>query len=161
MHAPPVLSKVRKKLGLGGDALIIPSDVHDYFLEEKLLHQDQFMGVVGGNIIHKPHLHSLFALLNPPSKLAATLYFHEHVITILKLIIKKEVWYDVIDSMPRPNAATRIRCKNLNALEMVLKQYAFEKFTDKDWRFIEMHAWSESMCDLDPRVFQAFVWRAV
>ena len=35
IDAPPILRKVRIKLGLKGDALIVPSDVNDFLVEKK------------------------------------------------------------------------------------------------------------------------------
>ena len=85
IDAPPILRKVRAKLGLMGDALIIPSDVNDYLVERNLLKQDQFVGVCGGNILDEKHLDSLLLLLEyghngdnsekKKAKVAATLSF--------------------------------------------------------------------------------------
>merc|ERR1712157_231556 len=54
--APPILFEVRQKLGLRTDALIIPSDVHDYLFDKGVLSQDQFVGVSGGNILDEHHV---------------------------------------------------------------------------------------------------------
>jgi hypothetical protein len=54
-RAPPILQTVRSKLGLNQHALIIPSDVHDYLVDENILRQDKFVGVCGGNILDSRH----------------------------------------------------------------------------------------------------------
>jgi len=197
-EAPPILSAVRSKLGLSPDALIVPSDVHDYLVDIGILSQERFVGVCGGNILDDKHLGELLKMLDSrermspsasssssgdwievaPSrmkKVAAALFFHEHVISILKIVLpKNECWFDIVDSMPRKDTTTksnkngnntkyigasRIRCKDINALETTLHWYAFSKFTDENLKYIESnYQWDDSLCDFDPRVFQAFVW---
>merc|ERR1712129_322562 len=98
-EAPPILRKVRQKLGLRAEALIVPSDVHDYLVDGNLLNPDQFVGVCGGNILDNDHLTSFYELLEGKeavSKMAATLFFREHVVCILKMVrSNREVWYDL------------------------------------------------------------------
>jgi hypothetical protein len=93
-----VLPKVRSKLGLHKDALIIPADVHDYLIEENFLLQRQFAGVYGGNILDDRHLSQLIDNLSTlgrgegvdvdtakpvnSRKVAATFFFHEHVVSL-------------------------------------------------------------------------------
>uniref|UniRef100_A0A7S4VZU4 USP8 dimerisation domain-containing protein n=1 Tax=Ditylum brightwellii TaxID=49249 RepID=A0A7S4VZU4_9STRA len=178
--APPILSSVRSKLGLRQDALIVPSDVHDYLVDCKILHQNKFVGVCGGNILDDAHLNELLNMLQsgkclPPNapaipttneKVAAALFFHEHVISILKLTLStRECWYDVVDSLPtRTSGASasqccsRTRCKDRTSLELYLKKYACSKFSDSNFTYMERNGWDDGMCDFDPRVFQAFVW---
>ena len=97
-QAPLILPRVRKKLGLHKDALIIPSDVHDYFIEERYLAQDQFAGVFGGNILDDRHLTQFIDHISKlgrqgavetdaddsseNKKVAATFFFHEHVVSL-------------------------------------------------------------------------------
>ena len=50
IDAPPILRKVRVKLGLTGDALIIPSDVNDYFVDNNMLKPPCFSCSVAGGI---------------------------------------------------------------------------------------------------------------
>lgn len=100
IQAPRVLPKVRGHLRLHQDALIIPSDVHDYLIDENYLHQNQFVGVYGGNLLDSKHLESFLHDFTEfgskdieqkaknggeMKKLAATLYFHEHVICIHRI----------------------------------------------------------------------------
>jgi hypothetical protein len=183
-YSPPILLKLRNKFGLQGPALLIPSDVHDYLTETKVLVQEKFVGVCGGNILDKSHVGKLIEMLEngvdvqPESrdktettlndrKVAATLFFHEHVISILKVVLADGTfWYDLVDSMPSivdknqtELAATRTRCKNRASLETFLLWYACEKFSTADVEYIDNNAWEEITCDLDPRVFQGFVWR--
>lgn len=192
--SPPILSKVRSKLGLPSSALIIPSDVHDYLVDIKVLTQDMFVGVCGGNLLDPKHVEVLLKMLktgteaaiatsasegngdekkdhdNSHRKIAAALFFHEHVVSILKLThANGNVWYDLIDSLPaslpRKNArdgntpgATRTRCKDIRSLESTLRWYACSKFTEDNRGYIDHNLWDDVLCDFDPRVFQAFVW---
>lgn len=162
VQAPNILPIVRENLGLTKDALIIPSDVHDYLLKESFLRQSQFVGVCGGNILDEDHLGQFMKILkednaeackekeqeeneteeklkeknrksiffskglkktnasskkkvdknNPPKrrgdKMAATLFFHEHVVCILKSkCTKNNYFYEIIDSLP---SSTFLRC---------------------------------------------------
>ncbi len=107
--APSILPSIRTKYNLSGSAFIIPSDVHDFFIDAALLRQDQFVGVSGGNIFDDAHLQSFLRAVNEDAsnrRIAATLFFHEHVICLHRLVIKPklgdstEIWYDFIDSLP-------------------------------------------------------------
>jgi hypothetical protein len=174
-----LLPEVRQNLGLTRDALIIPSDVHDYLLDRGLLLQEQFMTVCGGNILNDIHLNELMNAIvqNEGRKIAATIFFHEHVVAILKIDVPEEggMWFDLIDSLPyqdtlHPNEscisedeeyipyAARIRCTDVEALRATLKWYACSKFNEQDCAYIDMYAWDDLHSDFDPRVFQAFVW---
>jgi len=159
-EVPSILPNVREELGVMQDAFLIPSDAHDYLLKNQLLSQDQFVTVIGGNILDESHLDTLIRTLvdgqpppevrpvelrpeesigsttntasdsqinheessrslgsatvtNNPSakpqaerkknaKIACTLFFHEHVVSILKLqrALEGKAWYDIIDSLP-------------------------------------------------------------
>lgn len=106
VETPVVLGDLRRRLGLSEHAFLIPSDVHDYLIENGQLHQSQFVNVVGGNLLQDAHVDNLVTALcdvTAPGKLAATLFFHEHVICILKLDRGNgKFWYDCIDSLPLP-----------------------------------------------------------
>jgi len=99
-----LLPQVRDKLGLTKDALIIPSDVHDFLLDRGLLVQQQFVTVCGGNILDEVHVTEMLNAISARAtdkKIAATVFFHEHVICILKLNRGDgQVWFDFIDSLP-------------------------------------------------------------
>mmetsp|Transcript_3830 Transcript_3830/g.4378 ORF Transcript_3830/g.4378 Transcript_3830/m.4378 type:complete len:753 (-) Transcript_3830:12-2270(-) len=94
VQAPIVLPKVRAGLGLHKDALIIPSDVHDFLMNINMLKQSQFVDVCTGNILDDIDLSRFIEALsgtctpktpkslNNENNLAATFYFHEHVISI-------------------------------------------------------------------------------
>lgn len=183
--APSILSRVRNKLGLSGHALIIPSDVHDYLVDEKILKQEMFVGVCGGNVLDSTHVGEFLNLLESgedsqsnagseekkdmTKKVAAALFFHEHVVSILKVVLADgTMWYDLVDSMPtittasngqEKRSATRTRCKNRQSLESLLYWYACEKFSPADSKYIDANEWDDNMCDFDPRVFQGFVWK--
>ena len=170
-EAPPILEAVRSKLGLGHGALIIPSDVHDYLVDRKMLKQDKFVGVCGGNILDSKHIGALVNMLHKGdekkdhglTKLAATLFFREHVISILKVVNGDgTAWFDIVDSLPHRDSdvlrASRTRCKDRDALEITLKWYACSKFGETDRNYIDNNLWDEVMCDFDPRVYQGFVW---
>jgi hypothetical protein len=101
----PLLRQIRSKLGLGGHALIIPSDVHDHLVDQKLLQQEQFVGAAGGNILDADHLGQFLQLVaeasgttattgrngettsnSPNLPTAATLFFREHVVSLVKQV---------------------------------------------------------------------------
>lgn len=187
--APTILAKVRRKLGLTGHALIIPSDVHDYMVDEKILKQEMFVGVCGGNVLDTDHVNEFLNQLEngvdeDPSnsnatderdekkdsskKVAAAFFFHEHVVSILKVVLPDgSMWYDLVDSMPTRTTknghtvlgATRTRCRDRESLQVLLYMYACEKFSQADAQYIDNNEWDDSLCDFDPRVFQGFVWR--
>ena len=103
VETPSILPKVRHELGLVPDAFLIPSDAHDYLMQQQYMCPEQFVDVVGGNILEESHLAKLVEHLSVvgPKKMAATVFFHEHVITILQLRRSpKQVWFDIIDSLP-------------------------------------------------------------
>lgn len=106
VEAPAILQSLRDELGLLEHAFLIPSDAHDYLIGHGKLHQSQFVTVVGGNILDEEHLNAFIQSLDKiqDRKVAATLFFHEHVVTIIKLRRiehgKVSYWYDFIDSLP-------------------------------------------------------------
>jgi len=168
-RAPPILQKVRSKLGLNQHALIIPSDVHDYLVDENLLPQNKFVGVCGGDILDDTHIGKLIAMLvngkkdgSRPRKVGAALFFLEHVISIIQIPLGNGAcYYDLIDSLPSSSAggmATRTRCKDLVSFEVLLKWYGSSKFKESQCDFIDDNEWNDGMCDFDPRTFQGFVW---
>lgn len=102
-ETPAILSELRTQLELSPTAFLIPSDVHDHFIENGQLSQDQFVTVEGGNILDDEHLQKFINKLDRSKRgqLAATLFFNEHVIAVLKLPRDQgRCWYDVIDSLP-------------------------------------------------------------
>jgi len=208
--APPILNRVRNKLGLGALALIIPSDVHDFLVDEGILKQDKFVGVCGGNLLDGVHVKEFLDMMESgggssdnngssdgddeekkkkkkkkgtvvapntatstttnttskvAQKVAATLFFHEHVVSIVKVVLSNGTsWFDIVDSLPRRQnngvmGATRTRCKDRDSLRTVLFWYASNKFSQTDVQYIDSNEWDDTMCDLDPRVFQAFAWQ--
>ena len=105
-ETPAILGDLRRRLGLADQAFLIPSDVHDYLIENGQLHQSQFIDVMGGNMLQDKHLNNFVSSLANAAipKLAATLFFHEHVVCILKLERGNGMfWYDLIDSLPLPD----------------------------------------------------------
>jgi hypothetical protein len=115
-EAPVILSELRQTLGLARHAFLIPADAHDYLLEQGQLSSNQFITVTGGNILHDDHLNSFVSILesHPDRKIGATLFFHEHVVSILKLQQVDRTtgaytrsWYDIIDSLPNPETLRR------------------------------------------------------
>ena len=164
----PLLQSIRNKLNLGGASLIIPSDVHDYLVDHKMLYQHKFAGVAGGNISDPTHLGQLISLLKGEEgktshlKAGATLFFREHVISIVKFPTgATDAIYDMIDSMPSRSCngrGSRTRCHSLDALHVHLEFYCTGKFSDTNIKYIEHNRWDDAMADFDPRVFQSFVW---
>jgi hypothetical protein len=281
-ETPNILPQVREVLGLKKDAFLIPSDAHDYLMEQQYMCAEQFVDICGGNILDAAHVQPLVDCLIKVGgkKLAATLFFHEHVITILQLrqsapppssqVVNPtapKVWFDVIDSLPhektlsrmisdtdtaksqqeyrssassvatseyfnserkssferssflserssssgtalagaaggiaidaatsnapttttivdllpeeyytaqedefeqlgeferrpeiRPNAS-RIRCMDEESLKATLMWYACSVFTEENKTYVDMYKWDDKISDVDPRVFQAFIWR--
>jgi hypothetical protein len=161
----PLLRAIRNKLELGAASLIIPSDVHDYMVDHKLLYQHKFVGAAGGNIIDPAHAGELISMLQgEPGKTShlkagATLFFREHVVSIVKYPQGGDAVYDMIDSLPMCNGkGSRTRCHSLDALKVHLAYYCTRKFSESNVTYIEKNKWSDNMADFDPRVFQAFVW---
>lgn len=162
----PLLRAIRSKLGLGGASLIIPSDVHDHMVDHNLLHQHKFVGAAGGNICDPAHVQEVYTMLQGEPgktqhlKAGATLFFREHVISIVKFPISStEAVYDMIDSLPMVNGrASRTRCNSIAALKVLLEWYTSYKFSDTNVTYMERNKWDDAMADFDPRVFQAFVW---
>jgi hypothetical protein len=127
VETPAVLNQLRSKLGLSETAFLIPSDAHDYLIQHEQLSQAQFKNVIGGNILDGNHLSQFISNLekSDDKKIAATLFFHEHVVAILKLNRmdtqkRKFSWYDFIDSLPlkdtlrRQNETSCDLCERLN-----------------------------------------------
>merc|ERR1712176_250933 len=141
----PLLRAIRKKLGLSGASLIIPSDVHDYLVDHKLLFQHKFAGVAGGNVTNPSHLGELMKLLRGEQgktshlKSGATLFFREHVVSIVKFPKNEnDAIYDMIDSMPTCNGrGSRTRCHSMDALNVHLEYYCTDKFSDTNIKYIE------------------------
>lgn len=186
-ETPVILPLVRSKLGLTKNALIIPQDVHDYFIDTEVLATEQFVTVVGGNVLDDVHVQEFMKHLTASTdhgKLAATFFFHDHVIAILclKRANSAEMWFDVIDSLPNEETlrradqeattstgssldfvpyASRMRCLTIEALKATIRWFACSRFTDDNKQYLDKYDWDDAHSDFDPRVFQAFVWRAI
>jgi hypothetical protein len=117
VEAPVALTELRETLGLAAHAFLIPADAHDYLMEQGQITESQFITVTGGNILNDDHLQAFITLLesqSPERKIAATLFFHEHVVAILQLRRidpltgrTQQSWYDIIDSLPNPETLRR------------------------------------------------------
>ena len=168
VETPAILTELRHELGLSAQAFLIPSDAHDYFINNGQLCQEQFINVVGGNILDDLHLDAFLKILSENGKslkLAATVFFHEHVVAILQVRRDKDTcWYDVIDSLPLKETVSRvdetmeefhrrlgltmsedaflpmtarIRCLDEEALIACLRWYACSKFSDENMSYID------------------------
>lgn len=128
-ETPVVLTQLRRQLRLAEHAFLIPADAHDYLLDSGQMSPDQFHTVTGGNILHDGHLTAFVSGLEDAKneKIAASLFFHEHVVTILKLRRmdgkgRIHYWYDFIDSLPlketlrRYNESSHDLCQRLGLL---------------------------------------------
>lgn len=115
IHAPSVLESVRTKLDLPPDSFIIPSDVHDHFMDVGLLSPSSFVGVCGGNILDDEHLKQLKQSLllscdenernrSCGRKIASPMFFHGHVVALHVIRDGGKVWIELIDSLPNPEA---------------------------------------------------------
>lgn len=103
VETPVILRQLRHELGLSAQAFLIPSDAHDHLIENGQLSQKQFINVTGGNVLDEGHLAAFVnAIVSAKNRrVAATFFFHEHVVAILKL--QQDVntfWYDLIDGLP-------------------------------------------------------------
>jgi hypothetical protein len=110
-ETPAILSQLRHELGLSAQAFLIPSDAHDYLIANGQLSQEQFITVVGGNILDDLHMQRFVgALFSAPNKrVAACFFFHEHVVAILKLRRDRTTcWYDLIDGLPLKRTLSRM-----------------------------------------------------
>lgn len=161
----PLLREIRGKLGLESGSLIIPSDVHDHLVDKNILKQDYFVGATGGNIVGQEHKNEFIKLFKEKQKAGAALFFREHVVSIVKTPIGNgKAYYDLVDSMPGTNdargnpCASRTRCMDEQAFDVLLTWYATKKFSEGNCSYIDKNDWNDNMADLDPRVFQAFVW---
>ncbi|GMI37860.1 hypothetical protein TrCOL_g8586, partial [Triparma columacea] len=164
------LRRIRGKLGKSKNAFIIPSDVHDHFVVEKVLNQDEFVGVVGGNMLDKDHIQKIGKLLmeNGDEKAGGVLFFHAHVISILKVKVGDELCFDLINSLPfehedaEKKEGTRIRCKDVETLLNCILWYASNKLGWEEKRYVKKNKWDETRAreGHDPRVFQMHVWGA-
>jgi hypothetical protein len=172
-EAGPLLRAIRNKLHLSDGSLIIPSDVHDHLVDSNILFQHKFVGAAGGNILDHEHFDEVCNLLEGTAeaktrhlKAGATLFFHEHVVGIVKFPTSPTTAvYDLVDSLPGSGGLTssgrgsRTRCQDIDALRVLLQWYACQKFSDSNCTYIDRHPnWDDAMADFDPRVFQAFVW---
>jgi hypothetical protein len=187
-ECPAILRELRGKLHLSSQALLIPSDAHDYLIDNGQLSREQFIAVIGGNVVDENHLKCFVDALENSSrrKVATCFYFHEHVVAILRVTRDNATWYDLIDSLPcasfkwtkdreqdRPFDdsvgmgdpghthrlnASRVRCLGLEALTVCLRWYACSRFSQDNLSFIDQYEWDEASSDFDPRVFQGFVW---
>lgn len=102
-ETPAILSQLRGQLGLSPHAFLIPSDAHEYLIDNGQLSQEQFLEVTGGNILDEEHLSRFVTALQQAKnrKVAACFFFHEHVVAILKVRRSPIIaWYDLIDGLP-------------------------------------------------------------
>ena len=110
-------------------------------------------------------LKQLKKLFQEKQKAGAALFFREHVVSIVKTPVGNgKAYYDLVDSMPGTNdargnpCASRTRCMDEQAFDVLLTWYATKKFSEGNCSYIDKNDWNDNMADLDPRVFQAFVW---
>jgi hypothetical protein len=110
LETPAILTQLRSELNLSEQAFLIPADAHDYLIDKGQLAQEQFVNVLGGNILDESHLKAMVNALKEGKQrsLAATLFFHEHVVAILKVQRGSgTAWYDIIDSLPQKDTMMR------------------------------------------------------
>jgi hypothetical protein len=131
-----VLQALRSKLGIPDQAFLIPSDANDYLLDHGFFKQDQFLTVAGGNILDENHVRAFLKVLEDEKtreKVAATVFFHEHVFCILKVPVRRSskgrvsYRYDLIDSLPHKDTLIRL---NETREEMCQRLGIYEGLTD-------------------------------
>merc|ERR1711865_1181357 len=86
---PSILPQIRTNLGLTKNAFLIPHDAHEALSADpyNMMCGEQFLTVCGGNILEEQHLGLLIKELSTirSKKVAATFFFHQHVIAILQI----------------------------------------------------------------------------
>ena len=137
-EVPSLLPALREQLGVAPQAFLIPSDAHDALLGQNYLGSDQFVTVIGGNMLQEDHLQPLLDMLSTAAaasngnkkKMAVTLFYKEHVITILQLRQSASTcWYDVIDSLPHPETLLDLVVDDKNAAALPLNAHADSMMT--------------------------------
>jgi hypothetical protein len=116
-ETPSILLELRRKLRLSAQAFLIPSDAHDYLIENGQLSQDHFVTVTGGNILDELHLKEFVEALDRADrrKVASCFFFHEHVVAILKVRRDEQTsWYDLIDGLPLRETYSWMSLSNRN-----------------------------------------------
>lgn len=112
VETPAILPVIRDNLGLVRDAFLIPADAHEALMQQNYMCAEQFLNATGGNILDEGHLESFIEELSKVGnkKLAASFFFHEHVITVLQLVHddKKTAWFEVIDSLPHEDTFLQV-----------------------------------------------------
>ena len=164
--APEKADEMRRSANLQKDSFLNPSQMQSFLMRQNIIKESDFADVIGGNIMDSEHISSFLNVLENAStkKTSAALYFHEHCVAILKVVLTDGTcWYDLIESMPQLHqngkwAATRTRCYDRASLETLLTWYACSKFSPTDEKYIDDNPWTDSKFE-DIRVFQAFVMK--
>jgi hypothetical protein len=156
---PPILNRIRAKHALPHGAFIVPADVHDYLFDEGLMDPAIFGGVHGGSVLEDEHIDALIQTLKDfPANddAAAAFFFHEHVTAVLK----SKDGYEFVDSLPHSpvGMGVRILCTTPATLKVCLQWYCLQKFSPNNQAYIDRNAWNEDRAEVDPRIFQAYVW---
>lgn len=184
VQTPMVLPKVREHLGLHRDALIIPSDVHDYLYEHKFLCPGQYVDVFGGNILDDKHLDNFIEALSSNEstkqsvashvransgekesdvlkveptvkKLAATFFFHEHVVCIHRITRKVDsVNLDNVKTGKKVGKKRFLRRIRGNKKVKLSKEEVIEKAITKEetwFEIIDSLPNSQMLCNYDDK----------
>jgi hypothetical protein len=169
----PILSTLRKQYPDPSGYLAL-SDVHDHFVLNELLLQENFVSTIAGNVLEPSKFQEFLGMLSDPSspptfnltkerigKVGATFFFEKHVVSIVKSVdsTTTQPYYDLIDSLPGINIngrgkATRTRCVDLESLHIAIVWYVVKKLLNN----VDQHRCDDGAIETDPRLFQAFVW---
>ena len=113
----------------------------------------------GISVLEDEHIDALIKTLEdfPRSDdAAAAFFFHEHVTAVLK----SKDGYEFVDSLPHApvGMGVRILCRNAAEIKVCLQWYCLSKFSPNNQAYIDRNAWNEDRAEVDPRIFQAYVW---
>lgn len=156
--SPVLLKKIRGET----QSQLDPHDVKEELCQLGLWSDEQYLGSCGGNILGTDLSSFVQTFSENPGKVASTVLFHGHVISILKSFRDDgTAFYDIVDSMPHDNqpgkGGSRYRCMDSESVVALLSFYAFSKLSEEDLK-TEYDA-GKAYSGLEPRFFEAALWK--
>ena len=146
--------EMRRSANLPKDSFLNLSEMQDFLMSQKIISRRESADVCGGYIMDSEHMSSFLNFLENAStkKTSAALYFHEHCVAILKVVLTDGTCcYDLIESMPQldQNGKWAARTGQFRNTFSVVHMFQEKKNT-----LIR----TPGLIFEEPRVFQAFVW---
>ena len=84
----------------------------------------------------------------PLGKTGAILTFKKHLVSILQIPCPNgECWYDLIESLPKEGLGFhgyRARAYGVASLGIMIRWYAFSRYSDDDLKFIDTHEYDQT-----------------